>query len=138
MEAFGLVFLYSFTAFDDLRTKQVRLMEIIIFGVIGILINVFSPSQSLPSIVGGVAVGLILVLISYLSKEKVGMGDALIVTVSGLYLGFVNTIVLLWLSSLLTAVYCIFRKKKEAPFVPFLTFAYVIMLMVHHLGGVFI
>ena len=135
MESFGLAILYSITAFDDLRTRQVRVMELIVFAVLGLLIDLFSPTYSWLSILGGVSIGMVLMVVSYFSKEKIGMGDALIVAVSGLYLGFVNTLILLWLSSSLTSIYGVIKKKQELPFIPFLTVAYVIMLMIHQMGG---
>ena len=40
METIGLACLYGLTAMDDLKTKQVRVIEIIVFGILGIAINV--------------------------------------------------------------------------------------------------
>ncbi len=142
MEAFGLVCLYGFTAYDDFRTRQIKLLEIIVFAVIGVLINIVNAKYSFVSIIGGVAVGAAILVFSILSKEKIGKGDALIVMVSGLYLGFMNTLVLVWLSSILAAAtgVVVIRKydngtNRELPFVPFILLAYLIMVAVGGLKG---
>ena len=143
MEQFGLVFFYGITAFDDIRTKQVRTFELIVFAVIGVALNLINKNNSWPSVIAATLVGLFLALISLLSRGKLGMGDALIIAVSGLYLGFINTVVLVWLSSLIAAVYGIIRLRKydnkkemELPFVPFMLISYMTMLAVHYIGGV--
>ena len=141
METIGLAFLYGLTAMDDLKTKQVRVIEIIVLGILGILTNIIYRPHTLLSVLGGVGIGLLTIAFSYISKEKIGMGDAYIITVTGLYLGFIDTAVLLWLSSLLAAItgLVLIRKydnsKMEIPFVPFLLIAYIIMYLIHTVGG---
>ena len=140
METIGLACLYGWTAMDDLKTKQVRVLEIIVFGILGIIINIIYKPHTLISVLGGVGIGLLTILFSYISKEKIGMGDAYIITVTGLYLGFIDTAILLWISSLLAAItgLVLIRKydntKMEIPFVPFLLIAYIIMYLIHILG----
>ena len=142
MEQIGLVVFYGITAFDDIRTKQVRTMELIIFALIGVILNVVNKDMNLLSALSAVAIGAILAIISTLTKGKLGMGDALIIAVSGLYLGFKNTLALVWLSSLMAAGYGILVLRKydnkrniELPFVPFLLLAYMLILIRQHIGG---
>lgn len=145
MESIGIVCLYGLSAVDDFRTKQVKVMELAVFAVLGILMNVIYRPHTLISVVGGVAVGLFVYLFSIISNEKIGKGDALVVAVSGLYLGFMNTVLVLWLGSLLAllgGVFYIYYNRKpldtEVPFVPFLLLSYVILYTVSLLGGLFI
>ena len=142
MEAFGLAVFYGLTAIDDVRTKSIRVLEVIIFAVIGVLIDVILKPYSWVSIAGGVAVGAVLYIISILTKEKIGKGDAMIVMVSGLYLGFMNTMIVLWLASLLAAIFGVIMVRcqrhqidVEIPFVPFLLVAYATVFLVGQLGG---
>ncbi len=60
MREIGLICLFGFTSFDDIKTKQVRVLELIVFGLLGIIINFISPSITLKSIAGGVGIGLVL------------------------------------------------------------------------------
>lgn len=143
MEAFGLVCLYGFTAIDDMKTKRVKMWVIVAFALFGILINIISKSNSLISVLGGVGVGILLLIFSVLTKEKIGKGDAYILMVTGIYLGFINTIVLLWLSSILAAIYGIIEIRKydnddkakiELPFIPFLLLGYMLLLVIQGIG----
>lgn len=142
MEAFGLAMFYSLTAIDDVKTRSIRVLEVIVFAVIGLLIDVTLKPYSWISIAGGVGVGAFVYILSLLTKEKIGKGDAMIVMVSGLYLGFMNTVIVLWLASILAAIIgsvmvkcqgC--RMDMEIPFVPFLLGAYLMVYLVGQLGG---
>ncbi len=104
MEAIGLICFYGLATWDDVRSKKVRVIEIIIFGIVGLIIDFSIRPYSFLSILGGVMVGLMVYLFSVLTKEKIGKGDALVVMVTGLYLGFQNTLLLVWLSTILAAV----------------------------------
>ena len=110
--------------------------------MIGICFDIVYTKYALASILGGVGVGVAMYIFSIISKEKIGKGDALLVMVTGLYLGFMNTVVLVWLSSVLAALVglVLIRKydnkaDKEMPFVPFILLAYLIMFTVNSLGG---
>ncbi len=145
MEAFGLACFYGLTVVDDIRTKTIRTMEVIVFAVVGVLIDLILKPYSWLSIAGGIGVGIFVYILSILTKEKIGKGDALIVMVSGLYLGFINTVVVLWLASIFAAIFggiMIHRHGKrmdvEIPFVPFLLGAYLTVFSVGKLGGLLI
>ena len=64
MEALGLVCLYGITAFDDYRTKHIKLIELIIFAVIGICFDILYTKYALASILGGVGVGVAMYIFS--------------------------------------------------------------------------
>ncbi len=142
MEAFGLVCLFGITTFDDIRTREIRLLEILAFAILGVAYNIFFHPNSFLSIAGGVMVGMLVLLFSIVSKEKIGRGDAYIIMVAGLFLGFEETLLLLWISSILAALIGIFLLKKygdamdkELPFVPFLLLGYLTMFISSSVGG---
>ncbi len=143
MEEIGLICFYGLATWDDVRSKKVRVIEIIIFGIVGLIIDFSIRPYSFLSILGGVMVGLMVYLFSVLTKEKIGKGDALVVIVTGLYLGFQNTLLLVWLSTILAAVIgsIIIRKNNvntdfEIPFVPFLLMGYFFLYIISFLGGI--
>lgn len=142
METFGLACFYGLTAVDDIRTKKVRNLEIIVFGIIGIVIDFVLKPYSLESILGGVAVGVVMYLFSVMTKEKIGKGDAWIVMVSGLYLGFIDTLMVVWLASILAVIYGLVATQghedgmdMEMPFVPFLLVSFLMEFTIGQLGG---
>ena len=143
METFGLVCLYGITTFDDIRTREIRVIELVVFAIIGIILNLVNHTNSLISVMGGVAVGVCILIISILSHEKVGRGDACIIMVTGIYLGFLNTLLLMWVSFVLAAIggMLVLSKsdktmEKELPFVPFLLAGYLLLYAIHILRGV--
>lgn len=143
MEVFGLVCMFGITAFDDIRTKQVRLIEIVIFGILGVAYNLIFKPYPISSVVGGVAVGAAVLIFSIASKEKIGKGDAYIIMVAGLFLGFMNTMLLLWLSSIYAAIIGLLLMQKykgvlekELPFIPFLLLGYLTLYANQTIRGV--
>ena len=40
MEALGLVCMFGLTTIDDIRTKQIKLLQVIVFGIIGIALEI--------------------------------------------------------------------------------------------------
>ena len=142
MGAFGLVCMYGLTAFDDLKTKQIRAAELIIFGIIGVILELVYRYHSVISIVGGIAIGLAMLAFSIISKEKLGKGDAYVILISGLYLGFVDLLSLLWISFVYATIAGIIIIRKydnstshEIPFIPFLLAGYLTLYGAHTLGG---
>ena len=142
MEALGLICFYSITACDDMKSMQVKVREILIFAFIGIAFNIIFRPYSLLSVAGGVMIGCVVLLFSYFSNEKIGIGDSLIIIVTGLFLGFADTLLLLWVSTIMAAIFgMIFIKKYgkekdyEIPFVPFLLMGYLLIYMVKGIGG---
>lgn len=142
METFGLICLYGIAAVDDIKTREVRVIEIVIFGMLGIIFNIICRPYSMVSIAGGVGIGLLILIFSLLTRGKIGAGDAYIIMVTGLFLGFINTAILLWVSSILAAIYgiCMVRicgrsMRMELPFVPFLLIGYLLLNMMRILGG---
>jgi leader peptidase (prepilin peptidase)/N-methyltransferase len=90
---------------------------------------------SLELMAGGMAVGGMLVLASLLSGGKIGIGDGVVLTVSGIYLGLWDNLWLLMLSSFLLVAVAVGvwitkqkDKKDEIPFVPFVFLAYLLYL----------
>ena len=136
MEALGLIGMMGLCSYDDVRDRNIRLMEVAVFGIIGVVLHIIYHSHSIESVLGGMAIGGAMYIVSILTKEKIGKGDAAVVGVIGIFLGFTDTLVLLWLSSVLAAVFgCVYIKVKklskdtELPFVPFMLAGYLAMLV---------
>lgn len=80
-------------------------------------------------------------LISLATREQLGYGDSLVITVCGLSLGIEQVMGLLtagfFLAALWAAGLCIFRKadrRREIPLMPFLTAAFVIQMTILGFG----
>lgn len=84
------------------------------------------------SLFQGAVPGIVLGIISWITREAVGYGDVWIITLLGIYLGIWDTATLVCIAfffSSIAAVGCLvwkkFRRDTRIPFVPFLTAAYV-------------
>lgn len=93
-------------------------------------------SMSAVTAASGLIPGMICFLISFLTREAFGYGDSVVVTACGISLGLEKTAELLVMSFFLSALWavflCIFRKaglKKEFPFLPFLSAAFVLQII---------
>ena len=134
MEAVSLLSMLGACSYEDIKSRRIGVILVLGFGILGIFLHLFYSRLSIEEMLGGIAIGLIMFLVSYLSQERIGKGDALVLTVSGIYLGFWNNLFLLWGASLMASfVGIVFiakgERKRELPFVPFLLVVYVLGLI---------
>ena len=136
MEAIGLLGLLGVCGFEDIKIKRIRLVVVNAFAILGIVFHLIYERISWVDMLGGAAVGVVLLIVGYVSKERIGYGDGLLFMATGIYLGFWNNLVLLWLSTTLAGIYglilMLLKKKKkedEIPLVPFVLAVYVVSLI---------
>jgi len=124
-----------YASYTDIRTKEISSLSIIIFGILGLICSIFGTEISTVDIFFGVAIGLVFVGISILTRGEFGMGDALLICVMGLYFGFVKNIEIVLSAFFLSMCYSIVifgakrNLKYEFPFVPFLFISYIAVLI---------
>lgn len=125
---------------SDLRTKTVSGIRIIIFILVGILLNITMRYQTVWSTVGGVAVGGIILLYAFITKGGIGTGDGLMFVCLGIYLGLSENLRLLFFSLIAAAVsggiYALIKRrsiKSQIPFIPCVMGTYFIILIVEEL-----
>ena len=90
----------------------------------------------------GMAVGLAMMGVSALTRGSIGMGDGMLLVVSGVFLGGAANVELLFTGLLYAAVFSLgvlalgkHKKYRELPFVPFLFLGYVTMLLIELLSA---
>ena len=97
-------------------------------------------SALLPGILVGILCGLVpgafCFLVSWGSRQALGYGDSLLISICGISLGFLPCVWIIltafFCSGLWAAILFLFRKagrKQEFPFVPFLLLGYVLQIM---------
>lgn len=121
-------------AFEDLLYKKISIW---IVAAGGVVTGIFILIMELPLLwdhLGGVLVGAIVIMISKATGGKVGMGDGLLLCVTGLGLGLWGNIELFAYALLAAAIVSIIllilrlaNKKKSIPFVPFILISYVLL-----------
>ena len=121
-------------AVDDMCSKTIHLL-LIAAGFVPVILSFVSEEITLPQRLLGLGTGLVMLLLTWITKEKLGKGDALLMCITGMTLGVCGNIKLVMLSFALAVPYSIvlllrgrLNKRTEIAFVPFLFLAYLMML----------
>lgn len=121
---------------EDMKRKQIRLNPVLLFGILGIFFHMLWRVQSIENILLGMSVGVVLLMLSVLTGGRIGAGDAVLLIVTGIYLGLEQNLQLFFSGLSLCGMWAlgllILRKKSRKdsiPFVPFLLAAYMGMLV---------
>ncbi|MGN0343584.1 MAG: prepilin peptidase [Lachnospiraceae bacterium] len=121
---------------EDIRKKQIRLNPVLMFGILGIFFHMLWRIQTIESLLLGMSVGVVLLFLSVLTGGKIGAGDAVLLIVTGIYLGLEQNLELFFCGLMLCGLWAlgllVLRKKSRKdsiPFVPFLLAAYMGMLV---------
>ena len=96
--------------------NEIQSVRVLCFGIGGILLHLWQRNQSLYSMLGGIAVGAAVIILSLVSGGIIGIGDGLVLCVAGIYIGGINTMRLLltglFLSSLYALVLLFMHRKR--------------------------
>lgn len=121
-------------AIQDLVRKKIKVWIVILCGVLICICVSFCPEISILSRIMSLSLGIGLLITSKVTGGKIGIGDGLVICVTGIGLGFWSNIELFALALLLAAIFSIgllvlrlADKKKSIPFLPFLFLAYIII-----------
>lgn len=120
----------------DIKSRKVSVFILLGFGIAGIAALAMSRTLLIPGVIGGIGTGAVVAGISIMTRGAVGMGDGLLLMVTGIYLGFWGNVELLAGGLFLAAVYSIFLlvfkkagRNREMPFIPFLFLAFLGMVL---------
>lgn len=126
----------TISAYHDLKEKSVYLYVLLTAAIAGLVLHIIYQNRTIIDILGGSAIGVFVVLLAWMSKESIGVGDGLTLMVCGIFLGFEKNLSLFILAICLSAVAALFLfvvKRKESgyrmPFLPFLLAAYLLLLL---------
>lgn len=139
MEVLSLCSIMGLCAWEDLRTKEIRVWVVGLLAVLGVCFHIGLGRLEIPQVLGGCAVGVVLYGVSLLSKEAIGKGDALCFMATGIYLGFWGNLFLLWSSFVVAGIVGILYGKirgvdKEVS-LPFLPYVFVCLVLQLVVGG---
>lgn len=138
MQVAGMIGMLGICSYEDIKTRKIGVVAVLVFAIFGVISRLLMGSPDLKGMLGGMLLGGFLFFAGTFFKGGLGSGDALMVTVSGIYLGFWNNLILLWTASLLVGILGVIlivtgRKNLEIPFAPFLLVAYLALLVLE--GG---
>lgn len=116
----------------DIREKHILLPLTIICGVLGIVLRIWENGIG-TFLFFSLLPGMFLLLFAWISKEKAGYGDGILLLAIGAYFSG-SELMMLCMTAIMCAgicglvLYVFFHKGKnyEIPFVPFLFFGYLL------------
>ncbi|MCR5145609.1 MAG: prepilin peptidase [Lachnospiraceae bacterium] len=131
-----VMILLGICTIEDLITKKIHLIWPVICFIGGIIFQITYIKMNIVDVLGGIFVGLVLVIISILSHQNIGLGDGLLLMACGIYLGFEKNLILFWMATMMAGLLgivlrFIFKKGKKykMAFVPILSAASLILFM---------
>lgn len=134
LQTYTLLGMLGWCSIEDYRKQKILVYPVLIFGIAGLLLHLYYRNLSIYDLLAGMAVGGGLLVFGYLTGQ-VGAGDALVVMVSGIYLGFWENARLFFQGLVFCGLWCllllVLGKKKgrdEVAFVPFLLLSYLEMM----------
>lgn len=136
-----LIFLIM-SSLMDIKTKKISLCLCIAFLLIGMGWNTFCHFKGIIhilDIVVSIIPGGILILLSLVTKQEIGLGDGIVVIIIGMLIGVEKTVMSLMTGLFISAFFSSFliyikkvQRSYQIPFIPFLTVGVVLVVI----GGV--
>lgn len=127
-----------FSARQDSREKKINLLIPLLFSI-ALLISSLINERKIEVILMGCLGGIVVLILSWLSRGKIGLGDGTVLVMTGIGMGFYRNMALMLLASALMMIFALWGMaggkiclRSKIAFVPFLLIAFVIMLA---LGG---
>ncbi len=135
IKIFIMIMLF-FCGIQDLLKKKVLLWVVLAGAVLIATAIPFCNAISLFDRFGGFLIGISVIVIGIATKGKIGLGDGLLLCVTGIGLGFWGNLELfaiaLFLAAILSIILLVSRladRKKSIPFVPFLLVSFIILII---------
>ena len=135
LQSYTLLGMLAWCSIEDYRKQRILVYPVLAFGIVGMVFHLYYRNLSIYNLLAGAAVGVGLFLLGTLTGQ-IGAGDALVVMVSGIYLGFGDNARLFFHGLIFCGIWSllmlILRKKRgkdEIAFIPFLFLAYLEMML---------
>nr|WP_308648513.1 prepilin peptidase [uncultured Agathobacter sp.] len=126
----------------DIKRKKIPVYMLIILAAAGIISNFTIGEFDIEKRIIAMLPGMILLIVSMITKQQIGYGDGLIILIMGLYIDIDDILSIVLSSFLLSSIAAIilmtvFKKKKnfEMAFSPFLLIGYGLVKGVYFICG---
>lgn len=130
-----VILVYIFiAAYIDIKNKYIDIYLVILGFMIAIILYLFMP-YNLFELLIGIAVGIIVSIISFCTKQSVGFGDGIILIILGIVFGlstiniFLYSIIILLVYSILMFLFIKKYKLSTIPFIPFLFIGIILEIL---------
>lgn len=126
---------------QDIKEKQISIIILGLGFMVLLITTPFINTLYMVDRILGFMIGVIVVILSKITKDKIGIGDGLILCSTGMGLGFWGNLELfayaLFIAAIVSIVLLSLRKvdkKYSLPFVPFLMLSYLVILVLPYIS----
>lgn len=134
-----ILIILSVFSIEDMKKRRIHLLLVVMAAALGVLYQIFWGALTFTEILGGIFVGVILLALGRLTGEAIGYGDGLVFLVTGVFLGGLENLSLLFTSLtiafIFSSIQIIIRKKTAKDEIPFIPFIWIANLL--RLGGIY-
>ena len=125
-------------AVQDIRKREVSVWYLLLLGIGVVVAAIACPGLGFISRIAGALVGVAFLILGRLTGEAIGYGDGIVVLFLGFYQGIRNIFTLTLIAFMLAGVVAVYllcrgrkrkRKGNTIPLIPFLTIAYMGVVM---------
>lgn len=120
----------------DIKTREIPIVLILIQFIVIIIIFPFRKDIDIIESITGGLLGGFLVLISKVSRGRIGVGDGLVLSVTGIGLGVKSNFIMILYGMLFAAIFSMVliivkkvNRNYKLPFIPFIFAAYIGVLI---------
>ncbi len=117
---------------QDIKEQQINLVLIGVGFISLFTLSLIENQLLIWERLGGVGLGIFLILLSKITRGQIGIGDGLILSVTGISLGFYLNSILLIYSLFISAVFSIgimiIKKANRKSTIPFTPFVFIVSL----------
>ncbi|MDD7388464.1 MAG: prepilin peptidase [Lachnospiraceae bacterium] len=119
---------------EDIRKKQIHMAAAEVF-ITASMMAAWYEQREWTYMASGAVLGLLFLLISICTHERIGKGDGFLILGTGVYMGFWASFMIVFAAMLLVCIYGLFVIKKkrgwkyEIPFAPFLAASYIMAVI---------
>lgn len=125
--------LLAVLAMEDIKNKKITIWPVAAAFILGMLNFIIYHEPDGKSLLGGLALGVGICLLWWITGKSIGLGDGLVTALVGVYTGTKFTMICLCTAFFLAAsaalmLCCIkkVKKKERIPFIPFLLLGYIL------------
>lgn len=124
-------------SYTDIKNKNINIVYCVLFGLINLIIGLVRGGITFCAL--GIMPGILLLIVSYLTNEKIGYGDGIMLVTVGLVYGISRSVDLcmisLSISGFVSLILLLFKKKKIndiIAFAPYLFLGNIIMCFLNN------
>ena len=118
---------------NDIKEKRIPVQFLLVSGIVALLFLGISGKMTGAYIMRDVGPGLLLLLLSKITREGIGYGDGVVIVLIGLFCGAFFTVRTVGTAFFLSGIYALVllwkRQRDTIPFLPFLLIAMEVVLL---------